>query len=166
MKRLGFTIVELLIVIVVVAIVAAISIVAYNGIQNRSNDSTVQANLSSLAKIMALKTVDSGVYPEVYSGINNLIRANVNKDAYDQGTFNLPYCLAADGRSYMILGRSKSGKMWSISSSGTMMEYTGAWSTGGGHVMCNAQGFATNTWSWGYQHSAGGTPGWRDWTGA
>ena len=32
----GFTIVELLIVIVVIAILAAITIVAYNGIQNRA----------------------------------------------------------------------------------------------------------------------------------
>ena len=34
-KKRGFTIVELLIVIVVIAILAAISIVAYNGIQAR-----------------------------------------------------------------------------------------------------------------------------------
>ena len=34
-KSRGFTIVELLIVIVVIAILAAITVVAYNGIQNR-----------------------------------------------------------------------------------------------------------------------------------
>mgnify|MGYP006209457325 CR=1 FL=1 len=35
-KQTGFTIVELLIVIVVIAILAAVSIVAYNGIQDRA----------------------------------------------------------------------------------------------------------------------------------
>ncbi len=33
----GFTIVELLIVIVIIGILAAITIVAFNGIQNRAN---------------------------------------------------------------------------------------------------------------------------------
>ena len=53
-KRSGFTIVELLIVIVVIAILAAITVVAYNGIQERANSSKAKADLSQLAKAMNL----------------------------------------------------------------------------------------------------------------
>jgi prepilin-type N-terminal cleavage/methylation domain-containing protein len=39
--RSGFTLVELLIVIVIIAILAAITLVAYNGIQQRANNSAI-----------------------------------------------------------------------------------------------------------------------------
>ena len=44
-KNTGFTIVELLIVIVIIGILAAITIVAYNGIQNRANDTVIKNDL-------------------------------------------------------------------------------------------------------------------------
>ena len=47
---LGFTIVELLIVIVVIAILAAITIVAYNGIQQRARDTVRAGDISSIEK--------------------------------------------------------------------------------------------------------------------
>lgn len=56
-KDRGFTIVELLIVIVVIAILAAITIVAYNGIQNRSKTSsaaTAAVNATKKAEIYAV----------------------------------------------------------------------------------------------------------------
>ena len=49
-KQSGFTIVELLIVIVVIAILAAISIVAYNGIQARSNTAAAESAADTVAK--------------------------------------------------------------------------------------------------------------------
>lgn len=45
MMRRGFTIVELLIVIVVIGILAAITIVSYNGIQGRAKDVALRAEL-------------------------------------------------------------------------------------------------------------------------
>ena len=58
--RQGFTIVELLIVVVVIAILAAITIVAYNGIQNRAKDSAAQSLASQAAKKLAFSAVQNG----------------------------------------------------------------------------------------------------------
>lgn len=61
--RHGFTLVELLIVIVVIAILAAISIVAYNGITQRAYHNRATSELSSIAKAVALYRADKGEYP-------------------------------------------------------------------------------------------------------
>jgi prepilin-type N-terminal cleavage/methylation domain-containing protein len=64
-KERGFTIVELLIVIVVIAILAAITIVAYNGIQNRAKTTSAQAAASTAAKKAEAYNADTtaGKYP-------------------------------------------------------------------------------------------------------
>lgn len=70
-EQTGFTIVELLIVIVVIAILAAISIVAYNGIQNRSKNVTTQQSLSQVAKLVEAYNALKGSYPSTGS-LNNV----------------------------------------------------------------------------------------------
>ena len=59
----GSTIVELLIVIVVIAILAAISTVAYPGLQERARASEVSAALSQAKRKLELYRVDNGNYP-------------------------------------------------------------------------------------------------------
>lgn len=62
-KQSGFTIVELLIVIVVIAILAAITIVAYNGIQSRAHDSQRVSDMRSIKQQIEMYYVDNGSYP-------------------------------------------------------------------------------------------------------
>lgn len=62
-KHSGFTIVELLIVIVVIGILAAITIVAYNGVSQRATAAAVTSDLSNAAKQFKVAQVTDGVYP-------------------------------------------------------------------------------------------------------
>lgn len=62
-KERGFTIVELLIVIVVIGILAAITIVAYNGIQNRAKTQSAQASASAIQKKIESYNAATGSYP-------------------------------------------------------------------------------------------------------
>lgn len=59
----GFTVVELLIVIVVIAILTAITIVAYNGITRSASESVVQSALQQAVKKVAVFSVDSEGLP-------------------------------------------------------------------------------------------------------
>lgn len=68
-KPTGFTIVELLIVIVVIGILATITIVAYNGVQNRSKTSSQQALISQTLKKLEVyySLSPTGAYPATVS---------------------------------------------------------------------------------------------------
>lgn len=58
----GFTIVELLIVVVVIAILAAISTVAYMGIQQRARDNIRKSDIATMARYLELMYVDVAKY--------------------------------------------------------------------------------------------------------
>jgi prepilin-type N-terminal cleavage/methylation domain-containing protein len=57
-KQTGFTIVELLVVIVVIAILAAITIVAYNGIQQRARMATAQTDMRNIHQAMMTRIIN------------------------------------------------------------------------------------------------------------
>ena len=58
----GFTIVELLIVIVVIGILAAIVIVAYTGVTNKANSSAAKGNAEGVQKVAETFNADKGFY--------------------------------------------------------------------------------------------------------
>ena len=62
-RESGFTIVELLIVIVVIGILAAITIVSYNGITAKANAATARSNAESVQKVAEAYNADNSVYP-------------------------------------------------------------------------------------------------------
>ena len=63
LRTSGFTIVELLIVVVVIGILAAITIVSYNGITKRATETVLKADLRNGASQLTIASAESARYP-------------------------------------------------------------------------------------------------------
>lgn len=95
-NKKGFTIVELLIVVVVIAILAAITIVAYNGIQNRAKESAAQAGAAqAIKKIAQYATLNSETYPDQ----SNFTTATGISNSAD---LNYDYLVTSDLKNYCV----------------------------------------------------------------
>jgi len=66
----GFTLVELLIVIVVIAILAAITIVAYGNVTNKAHDSAYKSDAGSVVSLIESFNADTGAYPSATANVN------------------------------------------------------------------------------------------------
>lgn len=158
----GFTIVELLIVIVVIAILAAISIVAYTGIQNRANNSAVQNDLAAAVKALELYKIDNSEYPDTLvevGAMSSIAPLKASKSAYTTGTaYNYAYCSTPS--TYGLATKSKSGTAYYITNSTGSVQIASSWGT----VLathCSNMGISSPTYmNWGYR---GDTQAWQSW---
>lgn len=66
----GFTIVELLIVVVIIGILAAIVVVAYNGLTNRAKTTKAETAASTFVKKAEAYNVEEGSYPNNFSDLD------------------------------------------------------------------------------------------------
>lgn len=66
----GFTIVELLVVIVVIGILAAITIISYSGITNRATVASLQSDLENASKMLKIDQVNNGAFPATLAAAN------------------------------------------------------------------------------------------------
>lgn len=120
----GFTIVELLIVVVIIAILAAITIVAYNGIQNRAYNSTIESDLANMAKQMEISKTYLGRYPYVSAEFAQT-GFKISKNAYETTVNNMMYCVNKPNDQYVILVVSKSKTRY-VLNTGTIVKDTTA----------------------------------------
>ena len=166
-KRSGFTIVELLIVVVVIAILAAITIVAYNGIQNRTHDSAIQAELRSFGqKATAYYHENNNTFPAANAAGFGTLGLKATQSSHGAhfvsggNNYNLLYCYDSTTGNVAFIAGSKSGKVYAYTSSGVAETSWGSGSLG----TCNAHGIninATGNHYWLYGH--GGTNTWISW---
>lgn len=71
-KRYGFTIVELLIVIVVIGVLAAITVVAYTEVQNRAKFTRQASDMDKVARALQLYKANGGSMSDGVAGASGL----------------------------------------------------------------------------------------------
>lgn len=97
LRAKGFTIVELLVVIVVIAVLAAITVTAYNGVQERAESTKIISRAQAYVKGLKLweadigrPTTESCIAPTSYATCGNVMSWGGNKpnDAAFNATLN------------------------------------------------------------------------------
>ena len=170
-KRAGFTIVELLIVIVVIGVLAAISIAAYNGIQSKASVTAVKAELANLGKKIQLHHSTNGSYPASIAHLEALgWKASVSSYQQNSGG-NVLYCSITTGPNarFAVASRAKDNTAFVYYSTGGIQSWTGSWS-GAWSIDCPNYGIPSSGeaglwYSQGYHPADWGSPGWKVWTG-
>lgn len=171
-KQPGFTIVELLIVIVVIGILAAIVIVAYTGIQGQAYDAAVKNDFGNLSKLMLNYQTINGHLPANATDLANA-GIKVDKNAYDLTSTlsrNVGLCIVAlpGNERYAFLSLSKSGNWFTYDTTGKITQYSKSTWPGNASPCTNSMGFvSTETGYWATWGAEQGAPnnGWYTWAG-
>jgi len=162
----GFTIVELLIVIVIIGILAGLVLVAYNGVQDRSRASIAQTDLNNAKKRLVIYQARNGAYPVTYQ---QLIDAGMHfsKSVYEvnrSGYGNMYYCYNTVTKQFALGARTvNSAYGLVVTSTSDTKRVTGSTITG--NYVCTTIGLSStsdaNAITW--QGLETGTANWRDW---
>lgn len=117
----GFSIVELIVIIVVIGILASIGIVSYNGIQNNAHDNAVQSDLdNAAAQLEAYRTQPSNTTQQFPSTTTQLgtMQIKASKGSYRTSSVNFTYCTDTARQQFALVGTSKSGTIYYMSEDG------------------------------------------------
>lgn len=176
-KNNGFTIVELLIVVVVIAILAAITIVSYNGITAQAKDSNIQNDLRNIQQSLQARHAIDGVYASgdaahsVKDTMDGIVESSFAKLTFNTASYGISDLYPSLPRGTVIVGgyqvnpgpeatmaelcivaKSGSGQNYLMTTTGVLQK-TGAINTlGGAHdfrTTCASEGGVENVGAYG-----------------
>lgn len=104
-KRSGFTVVELLVVIVVIGILSGLAAVGYKGMQNKAIVTDVKADGSRIADMLELYYLKNKQFPADLTSLGQINKSKNTSVAYDSNTTS--FCLttfnvAAGNKSFTV----------------------------------------------------------------
>lgn len=132
----GFTLVELLIVIIIVGILASLILIAFNGVQGRAHDATIKTDLRNHGNKLQQYYVINGQYPPSSNLTSLELKATKGSYKYATGWNTLLFCVdpIEPGARFLIAAVSASGRVFTYSSDGGLQEFTGTWNSSAGVI--------------------------------
>lgn len=169
--RNGFTIVELLIVVVIVGILASITVVSYNGITGRANDASLQSDLRNMGQAVMISGNGASAPPTDEATLS-VVGLKASKGSYGNDLvsggmkYNLLYCSTVTSyqpATFAFVAASKSRNVFAFQNlMGKALTYPTASWTGGWGTICpdvlNVAAGNSNTGIWIYENSV-----WKIW---
>jgi len=119
-KRKGFTLVEIMAVIIIIGLLAAIGAMNFLGQTDKARVTTTKANLKTLHNAVAQFKMDTGRYPTEEEGLNVLIEQPSDVKGYQPGGYLDSTDLPTDawGNEFVYIAYPESGKPYVVVSYG------------------------------------------------
>ncbi|MFA6186425.1 MAG: type II secretion system major pseudopilin GspG [Phycisphaerae bacterium] len=119
-QKMGFTLIEIMAVIIIIGLLAAIGAVNFLGQTDKAKVITTRANLKMLHNAVAQFKMDTGRYPTEEEGLKALIEAPTDVQGYQPGGYIDSTDLPKDawGYEFIYVAYPESGKPYAIVSYG------------------------------------------------
>jgi len=101
-KDEGFTLVEMLIVIIILVVIAGIAIPSYAIIKDKANEAATELEMNNIAKALELYITEMYVYPSEASYPDALIDSEIMDSVPTDDFWEVPYHYTSTSSSYVL----------------------------------------------------------------
>lgn len=101
-EQKGFTLVELLIVIIILAVITGIAIPVYRSITSRARESAVEEQMTNIATALEIHHTDLQTYPLTGAYPDSLEDNDYMENVPDEDVWGSVYIYSSDGISYSL----------------------------------------------------------------
>lgn len=161
----GFTIVELMTVVVVIGIIASIVVVSYSSSRANAFDTAVKTDIGNYTDELNIYFSDNSGYPTSQANLLNVIGEFAISNYKTSGAKAMLYCVdtaAATSGDYMaVIAKSKSGNVYYASDEIPAAEFSGTFPSGNTTTDCLAANgsITTVTAIWVHDNTRANSPG-------